>query len=52
MQPRDVADEGSTSLLEREDQELEEAIIDEDSSNEEESAHVPAEWRNQENEVS
>ena len=31
-----------------EDQELEEAIADEDSSDEEGNAHVPAEWMNRE----
>ena len=33
--------------MEREDQELEEAIADEDSSDEEENTPVPTEWKNQ-----
>ena len=53
MQPRGVADEGEhipsiIEEMEMEDQELEEAIADEDSSLEEGNSPVPAEWRNQE----
>ena len=34
--------------MELEDQELEEAVADENSSDEERNALIPAEWRNQE----
>ena len=52
-QTRGVADEGEhiptiIEEMEMEDQELEEAIVDEDSFDEEGNAPVPAEWRNQE----
>ena len=52
MQLRGVVDEMEyiSSIIEEmkmDDQDLEEATVDEDSSDEEKSAYVPAEWRNQ-----
>ena len=51
MQPRGITDEGEHTPsiieeMEREDQELEEAIAELDSSDEEGNAPIPTEWRN------